>query len=382
MAADAPCPGWDGGASPARELAASFSEPGPVSSSSLIVLTAISIVCALFVCLFRTPIARGMQLLDLPDKRKRHTSAVPMVAGLAAFPAVALACVEAVSRGANDDTVAILYSVHFGFFLIGYADDRIQIKPSRRLLLSLALFGALVLMSPGLMPPAFTFGGVAIVLSPGAVAFLAIIGACGALNAINMADGQNGLCCGLMLLWLGFLGVTLDPAYASTAVIVAGALAVALAFNLLSLVFLGDMGAYGLGAFILGLMLIGVGGGDIDHGQIVCALAVPVTDCVWLMIERRLHRRSPFEPDRQHLHHLLAGRMGGWQSLTLYLGVAAVGAGAAVAGGWACVAAILVQFLFVAAIRLYLPRGQEPAGAASSPDPLAAAPVPSPEPAA
>ena len=71
----------------ARERAASRSEQGPVSSSSLIVLTAISIACALFVCLFRTPIARGMQLLDLPDKRKRHTSAVPMVTQVLTFVA-------------------------------------------------------------------------------------------------------------------------------------------------------------------------------------------------------------------------------------------------------------------------------------------------------
>ncbi len=58
MAASARSAEQYGGAVSARERAASRSEQGPVSSSSLIVLTAISIACALFVCLFRTPIAR------------------------------------------------------------------------------------------------------------------------------------------------------------------------------------------------------------------------------------------------------------------------------------------------------------------------------------
>jgi UDP-GlcNAc:undecaprenyl-phosphate GlcNAc-1-phosphate transferase len=332
-----------------------------VTASSLNVLTAISVFSALFVCLFRTPIAKGMLLLDAPDaSRKLHTAAVPMVAGLAAFPAVALACVEAVSQGANDDTIAIFFSVVSGFFMIGYADDRLHVRPSRRLLLSLALFGALVLMAPGLMTPDFRFGE--LMFSPGAgtVAFLAIIGASGAINAVNMADGQDGLCCGLLLLWLGFLSATLDTAYANAAMIAAAAIAVALLFNLASLVFLGDMGAYGLGSFVLGLMLIGAANGNIDHGQIVAALTVPVVDCVWLMIERRQRGHSPYDPDRQHLHHILEHVIGHWPSLIAYLSVAAIGSAGAIAGGWVCVGAILIQFLFVAVARLQLPRSLEP----------------------
>lgn len=324
---------------------------------------------AVFVCLFRTPIARGMLLLDLPDaSRKLHPVAVPMVAGLAAFPAVALSCIEAVSLGANDDTIAIFFSVVAGFFMIGYADDRLHVRPSRRLLLSLALFGALVLMAPGLMAPEFRFGNLELTPGAGTVAFLGIIGASGAINAINMADGQDGLCCGLLLLWLGFLWATLDHAYANAALITGAAILVAMLFNLASLVFLGDMGAYGLGAYVLGLMLIGVANGDIDHGQIVSALAVPVVDCVWLMIERRNRGHSPYDPDRQHLHHILENVLGRWLSLAVYLAAAAVGCAGAIVGGWAAVAAILFQFAFVAVARLFLPRSGEPSAATSGND--------------
>ena len=206
------------------------------------------------------------------------------------------------------------------------------------------------------MPPAFTFGHVSILLGTGGVALLAIFAASGALNAINMADGQDGLCTGLLLIWCAFLAATLDPPYASAALITAAGLGVVLLFNLFGLVFLGDIGAFGVGAFIIGLMLAGAASGDIDHGQIVALLTVPVVDCIWLMIERKRRGRSPFDPDRQHLHHILQKTLGKWPSLAVYLGLVGAGTAAAYFGGWACVASILAQTAVVAAFRLRGPR--------------------------
>lgn len=324
-----------------------------MSLASVALQCAISAAGALTVCALRMPIARTMDLLDTPDaKRKLHRRTTPLVGGLAAFPAIALACIEAVGSGAKDDTIAILYAVVFGFFLIGYADDRIQIRPTRRLLLTLALFGGLVLMIPELMVENFIFGGVSIHLGAGGVAMLAIVAASGALNAINMADGQDGLCPGLLGIWFAFIAASLPAPYAAAAWIIMAALAVVLAFNLLGLVFLGDIGAYGLGAFLVGLLLAGVAAGSIDHGQIVALLTVPVVDCVWLMLERQRRGRSPFDPDRQHLHHILMENVGRWPSLAVYLAVVGAGAAAAWWGGWASVIAISAQGGFVALVRL------------------------------
>jgi len=331
-----------------------------VSLASVALQCIISAAGALTVCALRMPLARTMDLLDSPDaKRKLHRTVTPLVGGLAVFPAIGLACIEAVGAGAKDDAVAILYAVVFGFFLIGYSDDRVHIRPSRRLLLTLALFAGLILMTPGLMPEAFVFGGVAIPVGSGTVALLAIFAASGALNAINMADGQDGLCTGLLLIWCGFLALTLDTPYANAATITGSALVVVLLFNLVGLVFLGDIGAYGVGAFVIGLMLTGAGSGAIDHGQIVTLLTIPVVDCIWLMIERKHGGHSPFDPDRQHLHHILQESLGRWLSLVAYLGMVIAGAGLAWLGGWACVAAILMQAAFVAVVRLKCPRAIE-----------------------
>jgi len=309
---------------------------------------------ALLLCLLRMPIARTMALVDTPDHpRKAHTGSVPLIGGIALFPAIAIACVQAVTLGASDDAIGVVVGVIFGFFMIGYADDRVQIRPSRRLLLSLILFAALVLMPPGFMPDTFRIGGFSLQLGAGTIALLAIIGASGALNAINMADGQDGLCCGLLLIWLLFLAAVSGPVLESTAMLIAMALFVVLAFNLMGLVFLGDIGAYGVGSFVLALMLYGAGDGTIDHGQIVALLAIPVTDCILLMIERARRGHSPYDPDRQHLHHILQTTFGKWPSLVIYLGAVALCALAAYQNGYAIIPAIAGGIAFAALVRIF-----------------------------
>lgn len=322
---------------------------------------AVGAAAALLVCLLRMQIARTMALVDAPDHpRQAHIGPVPLVGGIALFPAIAIACVQAVTLGASDDAIGVVVGVVFGFFMIGYADDRVQIRPSRRLLLSLILFAALVLMSPGFMPDDFRIGGLSIPLGAGTIALLAIIGASGALNAINMADGQDGLCCGLLMIWLLFLASVGSPTLESTALLLAAALIVVLAFNLTGLVFLGDIGAYGVGSFVLALMLYGAGEGTVDHGQIVALLSVPVTDCVLLMVERTRRGRSPYDPDRQHLHHILQATSGKWPSLAIYLSVVALCAVAARENGLASVLAIAGGITFVLLARLYGRREPEP----------------------
>ncbi|MFT3811119.1 MAG: MraY family glycosyltransferase [Micropepsaceae bacterium] len=300
------------------------------------------------------PIARTMALVDRADHpRKAHIGAVPLVGGIALFPAIAIACIQAVALGASDDALGMMVGVVFSFFMIGYADDRMQIRPSRRLLLTLVLFAALVLMTPAFMPSVFTIGGLELHIGPGTIALLAIIGASGALNAINMADGQDGLCVGLLLIWLMFLAAKSTLPVQSAALLAALALGVVLVFNLAGLVFLGDIGAYGVGAFVLSLMLYGAGDGSIDHGQIVALLAVPVTDCILLMIERVRGGHSPYDPDRQHLHHILQATFGKWPSLAVYLSFVALCAFGAYMSGPATIVAIGGAIAFVVIARRF-----------------------------
>jgi UDP-GlcNAc:undecaprenyl-phosphate GlcNAc-1-phosphate transferase len=53
--------------------------------------------------------------------------------------------------------------------------------------------------------------------------------------------------------------------------------------------------------------------------DVAVMFAIPVLDTIRLMASRVLQRRSPFEGDRDHLHHHLHRRIGWPRGLWLYL---------------------------------------------------------------
>jgi UDP-GlcNAc:undecaprenyl-phosphate/decaprenyl-phosphate GlcNAc-1-phosphate transferase len=139
----------------------------------------------------------------------------------------------------------------------------------------------------------------------------------GLINAINMADGVDGLAAGMVAAMLGGLIVLAGmlglwqwtlPVVALLAAIIGF-----LVWNFPGFgarpaqVFLGDAGSMMLG-LALGWFAIELAVVQRVHvPPIVFAwiLAVPVFETVVVMIRRVLHGFSPLHPDREHLHHHL-----------------------------------------------------------------------------
>ena len=125
-------------------------------------------------------------------------------------------------------------------------------------------------------------------------------------NAFNTADGANGLVSGVSLATLTGLSAVappdLLPFIASGAV---GCL-IFMIFNVISgRFFLGDGGAYFLGAFC-GLSVILISNQtDVSVWWLLSMIFYPVADLIWSMGRRVLERKSPFEPDNQHFHNVL-----------------------------------------------------------------------------
>jgi UDP-GlcNAc:undecaprenyl-phosphate GlcNAc-1-phosphate transferase len=140
----------------------------------------------------------------------------------------------------------------------------------------------------------------------------------GVINAVNMIDGMDGLAGSTSMVSLAWYGVaaTLSgrPDLANLAWLLCGGLAGFLLFNLRfpwqprAKVFLGDAGSTLLG-FALAWFAI-----DLSQGSAartlppIAALWVvllPLADTVSLMARRRSRGKSPFHPDREHIHHFL-----------------------------------------------------------------------------
>ncbi|MBM3488932.1 MAG: undecaprenyl/decaprenyl-phosphate alpha-N-acetylglucosaminyl 1-phosphate transferase [Alphaproteobacteria bacterium] len=283
---------------------------------------------SLLVCLYANPLAIRLGLMDVPDgRRKVHARATPLIGGLAVIlPVLAFGLCQ-LPLGDNAALSGGLVAAGAAFFVLGLWDDRRHIRPLVRLASSLALFWAVVHAVPSLQVEflSFSFLNQAVFLE-GWSRFFTLLCLVGLINAINMADGKNGLVMGMALIWTCLLLAHAPPELWPLLGCLAAGLAVALAFNLQGALFLGDGGAYALAA-LLGLLsthCYGVGFVELPADEIALWFLIPVVDCLRLMASRLLRGHSPFTPDRNHLHHILFRRLSWRWGLVAYLSLVAL----------------------------------------------------------
>lgn len=206
----------------------------------------------------------------------------------------------------SNGLVVLVFSAQF--FLIGFFEDMrgvLGAKVRFALMLGIALLGLLISPSLILGPVDIAWVDWFLVSQISAFIFTAI---CLAFipNAFNAADGANGLVSGVAVIVLAGLS-EIAPSYLLPylSACLVGCL-VFLVFNLLSgRFFLGDGGAYFLGAFCGICMIIVSNTSVVSTWWLLSLVFYPVADLLWSMGRRVVARRSPFEADNSHLHNLI-----------------------------------------------------------------------------
>jgi UDP-GlcNAc:undecaprenyl-phosphate GlcNAc-1-phosphate transferase len=133
------------------------------------------------------------------------------------------------------------------------------------------------------------------------------------MNAFNMSDGLNGICASFGLIPLIFIGFSGPIHY--DAVILMGVLLGFLAYNLgwfgkKRRAFLGDAGSNSIG-FAIAILCIyysqgySSSGFNINPVTSLWLVAIPMLDCLGVIISRAINGVMPFRPGRDHLHHKL-----------------------------------------------------------------------------
>jgi UDP-GlcNAc:undecaprenyl-phosphate GlcNAc-1-phosphate transferase len=280
------------------------------------------------ICAYAAPISVWLGVLDAPDgKRKIHPVITPLAGGLAiGLPTLSALLICALTTVFLPLYLTVAVS-GLACLLLGLLDDRAHIRPIYRLLLSLLLALAALEVVPALSISflRFSFLGQVIFLEHFALVFSAIC-IVGLQNAINMADGKNGVVMGLCLFWCLDLLLFAPDHMRPVLLALGAALVVALAFNLRGRLFLGDSGSYSL-SFIIALVTIYVY--DVAFMALPADLValwflIPVLDCLRVMAVRVAHGQSPFASDRGHLHHIIYHRMPWRWGLLVYLGLAGI----------------------------------------------------------
>ncbi|MBQ0771486.1 MAG: UDP-GlcNAc:undecaprenyl-phosphate GlcNAc-1-phosphate transferase [Parasphingorhabdus sp.] len=271
-------------------------------------------------------LAKKLGLMDVPGGRKKHMHPTPLMGGLTIILIILPLMVAYSLFFPSYFQGAILAIATVGGLIAALAivDDRVHISPIIRLAISALFFGVAMSLVPGLQIGAITWDGGAGYISLGRYTIiLTVVALIALINAVNMADGKNGLVTGLCFGYSLILLVSARSDLAPILGILVGATSALFVFNLTGKIFLGDGGSYGLAAFV-GMFAIYVYQRSdilISADQVGLMFMIPVGDMARLMIARIRAGESPMKPDRNHLHHLLQERIGWRNGLFTYWGM-------------------------------------------------------------
>ena len=296
-----------------------------LAASPLAVAT-LSFVTAAVATTILAPMVRrfGLRLglTDKPDPRKQHDRPMVRLGGIAMVVGFLLALSVIWVLGGfgllapeRDQLIWSTLAGSLCFFCIGFADDLFELSPWSRLIGQFAV--ASTIWSQGVRIgaidlPWLNSSGSALVLSDGLSLLATVIWLVGITNAINWLDGLDGLAAGVA----GIAAVGLISVSFSLHQVAAGFLAAALAGCCLGFlrhnfnparIFMGDGGSYFLGFTLAAVSIVGPAKGLTTVSLVLplLILSLPLADMSAVIMGRLREGRSPFYPDRRHLHHRL-----------------------------------------------------------------------------
>ncbi len=266
--------------------------------------------------------------IDEPEERKQHRRKIVRIGGISIFVGLFLTLIitlgisipfefSSISLSKN---YLLLYIGMLSFFLIGLFEDFLTLSPFLRLSLQTSVVSILWGQGFALKMVDISFVNLnskILVLSPIASYLISFFWLVGITNAINWLDGLDGLAAGIAL--VNFLGISLisfslgNSSLFYLAIILSGCCMGFLVHNFNpSKIHMGDSGSYLIGFSLASLSILSFS--SFDHGvsnyifsfhKSIFLVFIPFFDMLFVIFSRLLRRKSPFLPDRSHLHFRL-----------------------------------------------------------------------------
>lgn len=264
-------------------------------------------------------------LIDYPDKRKQHITPIVRLGGIAIFLGFVISYLVLISLGNNyltypllDKRIQIMLVGASLFFLIGLTDDLINLSAIKRLIIQFSI--AAFIVSQGFVFKSINFSVFNQIINPLPLNesigyFLTLIWIVGIINALNWIDGLDGLAAGISIIsCIGFfiLGLINNDLYSCfLSCITIGSCLGFLKYNKYpSIIVMGDGGSYFLGFIISWLgLLYNFNPNKVYNSTLFIGILFFILlflgDMIFVILRRILSGKSPFFPDRNHLHHRL-----------------------------------------------------------------------------
>jgi UDP-GlcNAc:undecaprenyl-phosphate/decaprenyl-phosphate GlcNAc-1-phosphate transferase len=265
-------------------------------------------------------IAEQKKLYDIPDERKVHTRPVASLGGVGIFGGFLLAALLSIQGYLNPE-FQYFFAAALVIFFLGLRDDIMILSATKKFIGQ--IIAASILIHLGGIRLDSMFGLFGFEQVPEgfslALSYLTIIVV---INSFNLIDGVDGLAASLGILSMLVFGIYFfiidHPAYSLLAFSMAGSLVAFMIFNHHpAKIFMGDSGSLMIGLVnsILVIKFINMASAPFVTVPVTSAVAigfailiVPLLDTLRVFSIRIINGRSPFTPDRNHVHHLLLDR--------------------------------------------------------------------------
>jgi len=260
-------------------------------------------------------LVKKYSLYDVPDHRKEHKIPIATFGGVAIWAGMVTSIMLWFTFSNQAVVISFMFSLVI-LFSLGIMDDLKNLSARYKLVIEIGLATIMAIAGTRITTFNGLFGINELPLT--AQYTFTVPAIVGITNAFNLIDGIDGLAGGLGFMSLITLGIFLtlcgDKNMALIAFSLAGGLLAFLYFNLNpARIFMGDTGSLMLG-FVIAIMCIrliqvnnSLASPMVPHAPIFALgiVLIPVFDALRVFSIRMWKGKSPFSPDKTHIHHLL-----------------------------------------------------------------------------
>ncbi len=257
--------------------------------------------------------AKRVGLVDYPGRRKRHRGEIPLIGGPAIFAGLSFGVLLTAD---TLNSYRPLFAALAVLLIAGVLDDLRDLTPRQKFLAQLVAGVCMVYWAGSTVLSLGDLLGIGNISTDWLAIPFTLIALLGLINAVNMADGADGLAAGLSLIAFLFLAFcALLIGHPVSAQILFTIIAAVLAFWSMNMrfpwqahakVFLGDSGSMMLGMLLTWFSIeVARGRSGIPPIVAVWFLAVPLIDMGVVILRRLIRGHSPFRAGRDHFHHML-----------------------------------------------------------------------------
>lgn len=291
------------------------------------ILSIFSVLIYFVIYSYRNDISNYLKITDQPDSlRKIHKKPTPKTGSFSiALIFTFIMIFNLFSKFIDSNFNYILFGSLF-VFIAGFLDDKFKLSASIKIIFLSSAITILFIQNDIFVIRKFYIYSSDFFFNLNYFSYIFTLSCFLVLtNALNLADGINGLATGIIFFWLIYISQIFDNNLGLIINLILVHLILIFFHNYKGHHFLGDSGSLMLSAFIA-LLTIYLYNLNINNPNkynssetILILFIIPILDMVRLFFERIINKKSPAYADNNHLHHYLSKQFSESKALIIYL---------------------------------------------------------------